>query len=209
MTNGQNSQTSTDSSTERMKKCREMTQESLRVLHETKATGQETCIKLEQQSTQIVNCQHNVDLINDQLHTGDRLLRSISSIFGSIANSFTKEKEPVKTPVVRNVGDMKKQTLSSASQKSSFSWFSSPNKESESVDSILKKNMTEEQRIIYEQTDKDLDDISAILGDLKNMGHAMNRELDTQAKNLEILTTSVDNTNEKLKKSNLKIVKLL
>lgn len=149
--------------------------------------------------------QNKMDHINDNLNYGERALRSIGSVFGSIANSFIPEKGPTVTATIPSGTSLKKETLASGSMSKSYGNGSAKD---ETRDALLKM-LSPDQQKKYLETENDLDEIESLLADLKHMGHAMGAELDNQNKNIDTLTNSVDNANAKLYNSNKKIYKLL
>jgi hypothetical protein len=142
-----------------------------------------------------------MDKINDSLYTGDKLLRGIASIFGSIGNSFIPEKGPTSTPVIKSAKPKSRDRYPSSNK------VDQKNCTSSTVKTL--KNMTPEQQALYNETERNLETMSEMIGTLKEMANRIGSEVDVQSKNIDTLTVSVDHANAHLKRSTLKINRLL
>uniref|UniRef100_A0A7S3DI62 t-SNARE coiled-coil homology domain-containing protein n=1 Tax=Palpitomonas bilix TaxID=652834 RepID=A0A7S3DI62_9EUKA len=69
------------------------TQRILSRVNEAHSLGTESAVQLKEQREQLYRIEDGLDEIQDNMKTSDRLLRSIKSIGGSIANAFRRKKE--------------------------------------------------------------------------------------------------------------------
>jgi len=196
--------------------------ESLRVATETSSMAANTAEMLEKQGGQIRHCQAEMDSIENDMNISHRLLRGMT-IFGTLSNKFRSHTKLVKTPTLHGapLSEQQKEEEPPSSPKRSFSLGSlfGKSKKEEVVDEPIipppkrfdspPEVLTERQKSIWKETDKDLDDLAGILDNIKQMAYAMNTEIKDQGKNIESLDASVDKNSDKLKTNTIKIRKLL
>jgi len=149
-----------------------------------------------------------------------RLLRGMT-IFGAMANKFRSHSKPVKTPIAPSTPLFENNKEEEQPPKKSFSigtLFGKSKKEEVVDEPILPlpkrqdgppESLSERQKNIWKETDKDLDDLSGILDNIKQMAYAMNTEINDQGKNIVALDASVDKNSDKLKTNTIKIRRLL
>ena len=150
--------------------------------------------------------------IHDNMSRSERLLRGMGSIFGAIANAFTSPAPPSSaTPPSRSEA-----SSASSSQPPSSPFKTSQNEDlfgknskqqQQSSDSVLSV-LSEEEKQIYEDTEKDLDTMLDMVRELKGMATAMGAEIDAQTKDIDALHDSVDRANGRLRNNIVKIRKI-
>jgi hypothetical protein len=114
-----------------------------------------------------------MDTINDNMNYADRMLRSIGSWAGTVANYWTKPPEKTTTPTIRSVPSQSTSTPTKPSPALSTATLKQTNASYNNFQpapynhEALTKHMTEEQKAVYQETESDLDEISNIMQDLK------------------------------------------
>lgn len=191
-----------------LQESRNTSRQTLKQLEETKQTATHTMTELEKQGKSIVAIQEKMDKIQDNVHRSNRLITSIESFVGQISNSFRSKPPPTRTPTIqpgtKPAVHPPQQTWSEYlfGKKKSEVPSNSPSKE-------MLSSLSEEEKVFYQETEKDLDEMSIAVKQLKEMAQSMNTEIGNQTKNLETLTTTVDRADAGIKKSNQRIRKLL
>eukprot|EP00736_Rhodelphis_marinus_P003581 Rmarinus@m.25007 len=164
---------------------------SLQITEEIKKTGAGALTQLHAQTDQIENIQDQVANIHGNLHRGDRLLRGIESVTGSIKNKFSRSRaDEVKA-------DLMSERQGSGSKHSPRSADGSPRS------AAAMKNSSELTE------DEGLDLISGALKDLKGMGLQIGQEVDHQAQLLDRLDTDIDLAATKIQEQNKRMKKIL
>lgn len=150
--------------------------------------------------------------IHDNMSRSERLLRGMGSIFGAIANAFTSPAPPSSTtPTSRS-----ESSYTSSSQQPSTPHKTSQNEDffgknskqqQKSSDSILSV-LNEEEKQIYEDTEKDLDSMLDVVQQLKGIATAMAAEIQGQSQGIDSLHESVDRADGRLRNGIVKIRKI-
>ena len=178
--------------------------------HQTNQVAADTMVELDKQGRQIENMERDLELIEDNNRQADRHLRGLKTIFGSIANKFSKNKSyreesevvPRQTPeTVRN-----QQVASrAASGQAVNSMQSAPSYDGLSGNDPETERMRQQMR----EQDRDLDELSAALGQMNYMATDMNREINDQNRRLEGVSRNVDEQNRHIEKNNRRVKNML
>merc|ERR1712071_737238 len=158
-------------------------QRAMRVLAETEQIGADTAVELSRQGEVLTRAEVKVDNINENLNTAEHHIRTIKSWWGGFTNKYRKQ-PLTKTPVERVEGTPENTSESAhaaVSQQINQVSSSSPKMSSQPKPASGQMH----QYDLYEnQIDTNLDQMSAGLGRLKNMGLNLNTELETQDKQI-------------------------
>lgn len=183
-----------------------LSEEALSILHQTRETGANTLRELERQGTQLKNMESKLNKIEENVTTSERILRKMGSIFGGIENAFSSGPKFIQ---LSSSAPSSNQTQNNSnipsSNHSSFSPHFFSNAKHENCTSasspVSQKNKDE--------VDRDLDEMSKILKELKEMGIAMDKELASQSNSISIIEESVDRNSSRIKKANVKALQQL
>ncbi len=180
--------------------------------HQTNQVGADTMLELDKQGRQIEKMERDIETIEDNNKQAERHIRGLRTIFGSIANKFSKNKSyredsevvPRETPQT-----VKNQTVASRSAGAP----AAVAKPSQGVKSsqLLQGNdaETERMRKQMDEQDADLDELSGALHSMMNMATDMNREITDQNQRLEKVSAGVDKQNKTIEKNSRAVKKML
>eukprot|EP00164_Ancoracysta_twista_P001851 GFYU01002432.1.p1 GENE.GFYU01002432.1~~GFYU01002432.1.p1 ORF type:complete len:275 (-),score=44.09 GFYU01002432.1:106-849(-) len=187
-------------------------QRSMRLANDAEQTGAATMVQLHSQTEQIKRVGDDLDAIDENLKTSDRLIRGIESIGGSMMNWFSKGKRTKSDPTIQPTmpGSSGSQGPIGGVQPTASGAHAGPsgsNQEPEFTTKVYGQNATLNDYI--QEQDKQLDQLSGMLGNLKNMGVAMGGELDKQSQMIDQVDAKVDHVGDKLKGQNRRINKML
>lgn len=184
---------------------------SLAIAHQTNAVAADTMVELDKQGRQIENMERDMELIEDNNRQADRHLRGLKTIFGSIANKFSKNKsfrdesqvQPRQTP--ETVRNQQVASRSAPTAASSHGAAGAPSYDG------LSGNDPETQRMRQQvaEQDRDLDELSGALGQMMNIATDMNREITDQNRRLEGVSNKVDESNRHIEKNNRQVKRML
>jgi hypothetical protein len=192
---------------------RKTTRQTLQTLHETRDLSRDTAAKLDSQGEQIRKANEKMDGINNSLYESNRLLRSIGSIFGSAYNKIVSSKPPhpttSKAPHSESTTSTPSKVASTTPRSTTTHYQPVAGTTAVASSSITPKFGDEKMEKLWKETDEDLDSMSGVLAELREMANHMNQELDRQAHDLSELDGKVDKANASLRNQELKIKKML
>jgi hypothetical protein len=175
----------------------ESTRRALRMLNETEEVGVKTAAELEQQGEKLKGIEENLDGIDSTLTATQRNLNQIKSVFGGLKNKFFGPKQRSNTST----------NLKDKAEKSSISASQSMNNMKETTKTPEFVTITGSDR--EQELNKNLEDMSAGLSRLKDLGLAMNRELTVQDSRLDRIGDKVTYTDAKVKDQNAQMKRIL
>lgn len=196
-------------------------QRAMRVLAETEQIGADTAVELSRQGEVLTRAETKVDNINENLNTAEHHIRTIKSWWGGFTNKYRKQPQ-TKQPVEKVEGTPEntekfKNKIVKFCFRSNFIILiflilcctseSAHAAVSQQISQIPSPKMTSQtkpasgqmhQYDLYEnQIDTNLDQMSAGLGRLKNMGLNLNTELETQDKQIGRLNKKMAKVDER------------
>jgi chromosome segregation ATPase len=188
---------------------------SLAMVHQTNQVGADTMLELDKQGRQIEKMERDVETIEDNNKQAERHIRGLRTIFGSIANKFSKNKSyreetevvPRETPQT-----VKNQAVASRSVSSPAGTTTTTTKNQGVKSSQLLQGNdaeTERMRQQMDEQDADLDELSGALHNMMGMATDMNREITDQNQRLEKVSAGVDKQNKTIEKNNRAVKKML
>merc|ERR1712110_115569 len=144
-----------------------------------------TAVELSRQGEVLTRAEQKVDNINENLNTAEHHISTIKSWWGGFTNKFKKQPAP-RQPPNNNTSTSENTQEASVSQSAVINKVnnvpvSQPQASSSSTGQMHQYDLYENQ------IDSNLDQMSAGLGRLKNLGMGLNTELNTQDKQLERL----------------------
>lgn len=185
-------------------------QRSLAMVHQSEAIAEDTIIELDKQGRQIERMERDMETVEDNNRQADRHVRSLKSVFGRIANKFSKntsyrEESEVK-PREATASALAAKGGSSQRNLSTPAVTTAP-----SNAELIQGNGAEEERLRQQirQQDQDLDQIGAALGRMHNMALDMNVEIKDQNQRLDGLSNKVVQENRHLEDNSRKVKKML
>ncbi len=185
---------------------------SLAMAHQTNQVAADTMLELDKQGRQIERMERDVETIEDNNRQAERHLRGLKTIFGSIANKFSKNKSYREESIVvpRGTTDTVKQQ--GVASRSASAPASSGGKSGQVKGSQLlqgEDEETQQMRRQMDEQDEDLDQLSGALHNMMNMATDMNREITDQNGRLEKVSAGVDKQNKTIEKHNRQVKKML
>ncbi len=185
---------------------------SLAMAHQTNQVAADTMLELDKQGRQIERMERDVETIEDNNRQAERHLRGLKTIFGSIANKFSKNKSyreesavaPRSTPET-----VKQQAVMSRSASAPASGGAKSGQAKSSQMLQGDDGETQQMRKQMDEQDEDLDELSGALHNMMNMATDMNREITDQNGRLEKVSVGVDKQNKTIEKNNRIVKKML
>jgi len=173
-------------------------QRAMRVLAETEQIGADTAVELSRQGEVLTRAEQKVDNINENLNTAEHHIKTIKSWWGGFTNKFKKQPPQLQRGGTEQVEQTPENTSESAhkavSNQINQSQISSPNTTSQPKPASGQMH----QYDLYEgQIDSNLDQMSAGLGRLKNMGLNLNSELEVQDKQIGRLNKKMEKVDQR------------
>ncbi|KAL5726014.1 SNAP25-associated protein [Ranunculus cassubicifolius] len=180
----------------------------LKIAEDIRDDASNTLVTLHNQGEQITRTHNTAANIDQDLSRGEKLL-------GSLGGMFSKTWKPKKTraitgPVITSDEAFKKKQ-NHTEQREKLGIAPAPRGGKSNSRQPSAEPTTALQKVEAEKAKQDdgLDDISNILGDLKNMAVDMGSELERQNKALEHLDNDIDELNNRVKGANQRTRRLL
>merc|ERR1712038_1156164 len=147
-------------------------QRALRVLTETEQIGADTAVELSRQGEVLTRAEQKVDNINENLNTAEHHIKTIKSRWGGFTNKFKKQPQQVqKSGPTEEVVENTSESAHKAVVNQMNNQQQNPTTSSSSSSQPKPASGQMHQYDLYEnQIDTNLDQMSAGLGRLKNMG---------------------------------------
>jgi len=174
-------------------------QRALRVLTETEQIGADTAVELSRQGEVLTRAEQKVDNINENLNTAEHHIKTIKSWWGGFTNKFKKQPQQVQKS---NLGQAE-QVPENVSESAHKAVVNNLNQSSQvpsmntSQPKAPSSGQTHQYDLYENQIDTNLDQMSAGLGRLKNMGLNLNAELETQDKQISRLNKKMSKVDER------------
>mmetsp|Transcript_112560 Transcript_112560/g.168442 ORF Transcript_112560/g.168442 Transcript_112560/m.168442 type:complete len:209 (+) Transcript_112560:3-629(+) len=182
-----------EQSTARMK-------DTLREANAARDVGQETMVNLRQQTETLQRVDDTLTANEDNLTFSARTLRGMSSLWGSFRNAVSKAPKPVERPQ-RPASPPRPQRSTQGERAPTMGRDSAPPSKPRQYDDTLSGRVQTQ----IDQQDQDLDTLQGLLGDMKNMGVDMNKELDKQVGMLDRIDTRATDQDHRIQKMNKQI----
>ncbi len=174
------------------------TKDMLSVLIQTKELGTDTLKGLEQQGRQLGTVQDEVDNLKFQQDTAKRKVRSIASIFWDIINHFRSDppianhNEQVNEQLAKKEAAKKKKAASCCARKKDV-------KKSPPVDDVVGAALKDaKSKSKYDESEKNLDEMGKVVGELKEIATDMGKEIDTHNTRLDMLKVTTEETDAEM-----------
>jgi hypothetical protein len=181
---------------------RESSRAAIKSMEEAKALAITSATELDAQGKRIEKMSAKMDEMNQDLHTSEKYLRSISSWFGSLWNSVGPN-SPAKPISVPEPAPSKNRSFPSTSTGSSGA-IKSPTLSSDIISSL-----SAEERQAYEESEKNLDELMESLQVIKGLSANIGSTVEKQTHDINALSAKVDHNTAKIKTQNRKISKLM
>lgn len=171
--------------------------------------------ELDRQGQQIEGMERDLEKIEDNQKQSERHLRGLKSIFGTLANKFSKnnsyrqesEVVPRATPETVKKAQRDEATASSSQLATKKN---SGQKGFSSADLIQGKDEeSERMRRQMREQDDDLDELQGALGNMMAIAQDMGKELEDQNKRLDKVSKKADEQNVRMEKNNRQVKKML
>jgi chromosome segregation ATPase len=184
------------------------------MVHQTNQVGADTMLELDKQGRQIEKMERDIETIEDNNKQAERHIRGLRTIFGSIANKFSKNKsyrEETEVVARETPQTVKNQAVASRSVSSPAATTSTTKNQGVKSSQLLQGNdaETERMRQQMDEQDADLDELSGALHNMMGMATDMNREITDQNQRLEKVSAGVDKQNKTIEKNNRSVKKML
>eukprot|EP01094_Clydonella_sp_ATCC50884_P008018 TRINITY_DN1729_c0_g1_i1.p1 TRINITY_DN1729_c0_g1~~TRINITY_DN1729_c0_g1_i1.p1 ORF type:complete len:384 (+),score=143.08 TRINITY_DN1729_c0_g1_i1:86-1237(+) len=190
------------------KESNESAHRSLNILYQTREIGSQTQGRLREQGMQIERMQGDMDTVHNNMAQSERKLRSIESVFGTLANQFTSSNNrshKKKALADRKAVEMRKKADKTREKEKLKEWEATSkadksNSRSRKRDQMIRRDPSVRQQMgvneeeFYEyvdDTDRTLDQMDTVLDDLRGMATNIGTDLDVQNKRLDILHRDV------------------
>jgi len=191
-------------------------QRSLRLIEQTREIGASTMMRLRDQGTQIEQMQSDMDTVHNNMKQSERKLRSIESVWGTMANTVTsssnsryKKKADADRKLLRKRRKEEKKSLKIREQQ----W--KERREADAFNGRARDGMiardpgsrneegSQEQQFYQtvDDTDQALDRIGNVLDDLKIIARDMGTELNEQNQRLDSLRYDVEKAQPRMDNS--------
>jgi len=200
------------------------TQRSLQLLNDSEHVGSATAVELSHQREQLENTEQKLDDINASLRISEKHIQSIKSVFGSIKNYFSgannkmppssgaastsKDTDKDGGDITRSKSDLA-QVLHATQQSTAATLQSQRDRErdfdyGQSSASDMKSSVS-----VDEMLDKNLEDMSAVLGRLKGLGRDLGTEIESQNNLIERITVKSEDADFRMTKQSKDMNKIL
>jgi len=162
---------------------------------------------------QIKRMHGEYDKVETNLNFADRTIRGMESMWGSVKNWMTKSSAERERPPSAGAAESAKLDRASAARQAASGSRAGSDVRGASSRSVEEKTYGEDWKgklsKMEDQQDRDLDDLSRMVTDLKGMGKDMSYTLDAQTKSLDHLGDRTDVLGSRLKTSERKIGKMI
>eukprot|EP01156_Anaeramoeba_ignava_P020388 Anaeramoba_ignava/c15443_g1_i1.p1 GENE.c15443_g1_i1~~c15443_g1_i1.p1 ORF type:complete len:133 (-),score=61.45 c15443_g1_i1:29-427(-) len=132
----------------------------------------------------------------------------MGSIFGAISNKFSRKKKK-QQPKIEPEEEKQTSQKIKGSQKLKYQKEPAKTNQKSAFDGIDHSKISDEKKKELDEIDEDLNQISNLLGNLKQIGLEQNSELERHSKMLDEIDTKVDKANYMIDQNNRKIRKML
>jgi len=193
---------------------------SLKIIEQTRIIGAESLDKLNDQCNKIKNTQIHLDNIDYLQNKADRNMSAINSIGGVVTNKFipeSKTHDNVKKGNKKVRSQLKKEKQKKSSNRGGSSRIlelvglrKQNNLPDVKITNVYQADLSmlpEKTQETIHKTDHVIDQIGAILDDLKMLSMEMGDEITSQNTRLDIMKPELTKANVRMKKTNAKIHK--
>jgi hypothetical protein len=179
---------------------------SCKKLQETLNLSINTMAELDKQGNQIKGMEKNMEIIEDNTIRAEKHLNRIKSVFGSIANVFTRNKSVEKDSIQNNFNNSDRPVGTISSKSLDISKTCAQHSDLTGFESVTQNPVGACAEPIQEEG---LDELLYTLTTLHAISLDMNTEIDNQNKRLSKLSNNVKNQDKYIQLNSSKIQKLL
>ncbi|XP_039627470.1 synaptosomal-associated protein 29 [Polypterus senegalus] len=195
---------------------------SVSLIYDSEKTGAETAEELMRQGEALKRTEKMLDNMDQSLNVSQRHINNIKSVFGGIVNYFKSKPEPKPEPAQsqqykanpkleeafsQSKGQEEKYQASHPNlRKIDTSGFGAGDIEASQERNGYSKN--KQLSDVHKQLDRNLDDMSAGLSRLKNLGLGLQNEIDDQDLIIDRITGKTDHLDCRITSTNQQLKKL-
>ena len=160
-----------------------------------------------------------IDKVEEHLNFADKTIRGMESVWGSFRNYMSKGTDKVKkvgkaavegSMLDKAAGGRLSGALGvAASREAPVAGAAAAGGRAKKVEREYGDDWQGKLQRMEDNQDEDLDELSKMVGHLKNMGQDMSHTLDAQTNSIERLSERSDAVDSRLAKSNLRIKRML
>lgn len=188
----------------------------VRQTDQTRNVAGETLTVLDTQSEQLKRMHGEIDKVEENLNFADRTIRGMESVWGSFRNYVSKGTAAVKGRPQSAASAAEGSRLDRAAQGRPIASRDAPAGAAAGGEGRSQKPIREysedwqgKLQKMEDNQDDDLDDLSKMVGQLKDMGRDMGHTLNAQTTSIDRLADRSDAVDSRLAKSNLRIKRML
>ena len=178
-----------------------------------------TLLTLWSGADQLKRMHGEIDKVEEHLNFADKTIRGMESVWGSFRNYMSKGTDKVKkvgkaavegSMLDKAAGGRLSGALGvAASREAPVAGAAAAGGRAKKVEREYGDDWQGKLQRMEDNQDEDLDELSKMVGQLKNMGQDMSHTLDAQTNSIERLSERSDAVDSRLAKSNLRIKRML
>lgn len=182
-------------------------------MHQTNQIAEDTIIELDKQGRKIEKMERDMEIVEDNTNQAERHVRGLKSVFGRIANKFSKNdsyREQSQVEPRQTTESMKNIQAGTSGRNQSNVTVLNDGPKTSSAD-LIQGDGAEEQRLKQQlrEQDADLDEIQGALGRMHGMALDMNVEINDQNRRLDSLHNRVQTSNVRIEKNSREVKKMI